>query len=94
MLEGAREMGIDLGFEPPDDFGTPDELVTTTVDVSAHAEQKFKALEAHASQGENIFILRMPADVRPLVLSQESFVRHFSRVAAPEREDDLFAGLR
>ncbi|QFG26367.1 PIG-L family deacetylase [Actinomadura sp. WMMB 499] len=95
MIEGARELGIDLGFEPPDDFGTPDELVTTTVDVLAHAERKFKALEAHASQGENIFILKMPEDVRPFVLGQESFVRRFSRVPVPEDlEDDLFAGLR
>ncbi|RSN66843.1 MULTISPECIES: PIG-L family deacetylase [Actinomadura] len=94
MIEGARELGIDLGFEPPDDFGTPDELVTTTVDVSAYTERKFKALQAHASQGENIFILRMPEDVRPLVLAREAFVRRFSRVPAPDLEDDLFAGLR
>ncbi|MEU7987942.1 hypothetical protein AB0B56_24015, partial [Streptosporangium canum] len=31
-------------------------------DVAPYVERKLKALEAHASQGENIFLLRMPAD--------------------------------
>lgn len=94
MLEYVKEAGIEIGFEPPDDFGTLDELITSVVDVSPYVERKRKALQAHASQGENIFLLRLPEEVQHRVFAWESFVRHFSRVAAPHHEDDLFAGLR
>ncbi|MEV8638838.1 PIG-L family deacetylase [Streptosporangium sp. NPDC051023] len=78
----------------PDDFGTPQELITTVVDVAPYAERKRKALQAHASQGENIFLLRMPEEIQHRALANESFIRHFSRVAAADHEDDLFDGLR
>lgn len=94
MFDAVREAGIEIGFDPPDDFGTPDELITSTVDVSAHVEAKRKALEAHASQGENIFLLRLPEEMQRAAFSSESFIRHRCRVQAPGREDDLFAGLR
>jgi LmbE family N-acetylglucosaminyl deacetylase len=88
-----RETGAEMD-ELPEDFGTPDELITTQVDVSPYARRKRKALEAHASQGENIFLLRLPDEIQDQVFGHESFVRHFSTVPAPEAEDDLFAGLR
>jgi LmbE family N-acetylglucosaminyl deacetylase len=82
-------------LELPEDFGTPDELITTVMDVSAHAERKRKALEAHASQGDNIFLLRMPEEAQERAFGLEAFVRRFSEVPVPEGpEDDLFAGLR
>jgi LmbE family N-acetylglucosaminyl deacetylase len=88
----AAEMGdVDL----LEDFGTPEELITTVVDVSPYVEHKRKALEAHASQGDNIFLLRMPEEAQQRAFSHESFVRHLNRVTdAPDHEDDLFAGLR
>ena len=90
-----RETGVDLGgFEPSEDFGTPDELITTVVDVSSHVVGKRKALEAHASQGENIFMLRMPEEGQQRMFGRESFIRQFSKVPVPDLEDDLFAGLR
>jgi LmbE family N-acetylglucosaminyl deacetylase len=95
LFEYLRTSGIGpADLELPDDFGTPDELVTTVVDVSAYVERKRKALEAHASQGENIFPLRMPEELQHQMFGQESFVRHISHVTAPDDEDDLFAGLR
>ncbi|GAA5069166.1 LmbE family N-acetylglucosaminyl deacetylase [Thermocatellispora tengchongensis] len=94
MFRQMREMGIDVGGELPDDFGTPDELITTVVDVSPHVEAKIKALRAHESQGENIFLLRLPDDVQHAAFSHEVFIRHWSRIDAPTPEDDLFAGLR
>ncbi|GAA0396928.1 PIG-L family deacetylase [Microbispora corallina] len=81
-------------FDLPDDFGTPDELITTVVDVAAYADDKMKALRAHASQGDTIFLLRLPEEAQRQVFAEEAFVRRMSRVAAPDREDDLFAGLR
>jgi LmbE family N-acetylglucosaminyl deacetylase len=99
--EPAREMFTELkarglvDFEPPEDFGTPMDLITTVVDVAPHVQRKIKALEAHASQGDSVPFLRMPADLQQLIFASESFVRHTNRVAAaPDRETDLFAGLR
>jgi hypothetical protein len=57
-------------------------------------ENKLKALQAHASQGENIPFLRMPPEAQHQAFSREYFIRTTSRVAAPDQEDDLFAGLR
>ena len=94
MFESVREAGVEIDFDPPEDFGTPDELITSVVDVSAHVEAKRKALQAHASQGENIFLLRLPEEMQQAAFSFETFVRHYSRVAAPEKEEDLFDGLR
>jgi LmbE family N-acetylglucosaminyl deacetylase len=94
MFQTARDAGVELGFDPPDDFGTPDELITSLLDVSAHFDAKRKALEAHASQGENIFLLRLPEEMQRAAFSFETFVRHFCRVEAPDHEDDLFAGIR
>jgi LmbE family N-acetylglucosaminyl deacetylase len=95
LFASLRASGADMGeMEPPEDFGTPDELITSVVDVSPYVERKRKALEAHASQGENIFLLRLPEEAQHQVFASESFVRHFSRIPAPDREDDLFAGLR
>lgn len=94
MIQTLRDSGVDIGFDPPEDFGTPDELITSMLDVSAHTEAKRKALQAHASQAENIFLLRMPEEVQQAAFSFEAFVRRFSRVEAPGKEDDLFAGLR
>ncbi|MFC1416210.1 PIG-L family deacetylase [Streptacidiphilus cavernicola] len=95
LFDYLRESGAEVGdFELPDDFGTPEELITTVVDVSPHVDRKRKALEAHASQGENIFFLRLPDEGVRRAFGSESFVRQFSTVPAPDQEDDLFAGLR
>ena len=98
LMEVLKAGGADLGdvgdVDLPDDFGVPDEAITSVVDVSAYVERKVKALEAHASQGENIFLLRMPEEIRRLALGTESFIRRRCRVDAPDHEDDLFAGLR
>ncbi|WP_049571640.1 PIG-L family deacetylase [Nonomuraea sp. SBT364] len=94
MFELMRSSGLETGFEPSGDFGTPDELVTTVVDVSAFVERKLKALRSHESQGENIFLLRMPEEAQQQAFSHEAFIRVRSSVNAPAHEDDLFTGLR
>ncbi|SDI44158.1 PIG-L family deacetylase [Nonomuraea jiangxiensis] len=95
MFELMRDTGIDLGdFQPSDDFGTPDERVTSIVDVSPYVERKLKALKAHESQGDSIFLLRMPEEAQQQAFSHEAFERKLSKVSAPDHEEDLFAGLR
>lgn len=82
------------GAAEPGPFGSPDEVVTTIVDVSAHVERKLAALQAHASQiGPSSFFLNMPADLTGLAFGAEWFIRQRSLVAAPADEGDLFAGL-
>ncbi|MEU5883433.1 PIG-L family deacetylase [Spirillospora sp. NPDC047279] len=95
LLDHLKETGVDPGFDPDDDFGTPDELITSVLDVSPYSDRKRKALEAHASQGENIFLLRLPEEIQQIVYGTETFVRHFGHVPVPDgTETDLFAGLR
>lgn len=78
---------------PP--MGTPDELVTTYVDVSAWVERKRKALWAHATQmGPEVFFARMPPELFDELFGTESFQLVESKLPASPPEDDLFAGLR
>jgi LmbE family N-acetylglucosaminyl deacetylase len=90
-----RESGttIEEVEQIPPDFGTPDEDITTMVDVSGYVDQKLRALAAHASQTENFFLTRLPEQILALVLSREFFTL---RSAPPDlkNEEDLFAGLR
>jgi len=95
MFAYLKESGFEapgMDFDNPPEFGTPDELITTVVEVAPYAKQKVKALEAHASQGENIFFLLMPEEAQEMMFGKEAFVR--VRGEGPLPEDDLFAGLR
>jgi LmbE family N-acetylglucosaminyl deacetylase len=100
MLRGFGEILAEAGIDSPieveenPDFGTPDELITTTIDCSAVAGRKFASLAAHASQSDNIFFLKMGEELFSTVMGNESFVRAFDTTGAPVPEDDLFAGLR
>ena len=90
------QSGVELPSEVQEnpDFGTPDELITTTVDCSAVAGRKYASLAAHASQSENIFFLQMGEELFSSIMGSESFVRAVDTTEAPVPEDDLFAGLR
>lgn len=95
-----REYGAD--WDEPDlsadglgpEIGLPDDQITTWVDTTGFGSQKFDALEAHASQGENIFFLRMGKERFAQIMSMETFVRVHDTTGATLPEDDLFAGLR
>ncbi len=93
FFERLRGIVPDFDFELPPDFGTPEEEITTFVDVSSYVEQKRKAMEAHVSQADSIFFLRLPVEAQHEIFGGEAFIRRLSRVDAPDREDDLFAGF-
>lgn len=94
VRQQLEESGVHVAeLELPDDFGTPDELITTTVDVSGYIEAKLQALNAHSSQTENFFLTKLPRDLLELVMSRESFILR-SAGNGTSGEDDLFAGLR
>ena len=81
MLRGFRDVLAEAGIEGPSeveenpDFGTPDELITTTIDCSAVAGRKYASLAAHASQSDNIFFLQMGEELFSTIMGSESFVR-------------------
>lgn len=88
-----REEGQFAEGEEPT-WGTPDELVTTAVDVKAFVDAKFEALAAHASQADNVFFLRLGPELYQRFFDREWFVRAVDDSGAATPEDDLFAGLR
>ncbi|MFJ3908392.1 PIG-L family deacetylase [Streptomyces vinaceus] len=76
------------------EIGLPDDEITTWVDTTPFSGQKFDALAAHASQGENIFFLRMGKERFGALMGMETFVRVKDTTGASVPENDLFAGLR
>ena len=99
-LKGFRALLEETGIEGPQevednpDFGTPDELVTTRIDVGGVTGRKYASLAAHASQSDNIFFLEMGEETFSRIMDAEYFVRVVDTTNAPVPEDDLFAGLR
>lgn len=98
--EAIREFATDAELPDPaeedvlPDIGLPDEEITTWVDTTAFGGQKFDALAAHASQGENIFFLKMGKERFTELMGMETFVRVRDTTDAAVPENDLFAGLR
>ena len=75
-------------------FGSPDQLVTTTIDVTGYTAAKRAALAAHASQADNIFFLQLGDEIFGRLFGHESFIRAIDRTGADVPETDLFAGVR
>ncbi|HXA29919.1 MAG TPA: PIG-L family deacetylase [Candidatus Angelobacter sp.] len=93
-----RQAMIDMGMEPPDfddeRFGSPDEQIAASVDCRAYAGQKRAALEAHASQSDNLFFLQIPREMFGEIFGTEEFVRARPAYDGSDPEDDLFATVR
>jgi LmbE family N-acetylglucosaminyl deacetylase len=74
-------------------LGTPDELITTTVDVSSAWDPKWASISAHESQMANFDFLKVGPELLKVALGTEYFVRRFDRTGASLPETDLFAGI-
>ncbi|HVU60748.1 MAG TPA: PIG-L family deacetylase, partial [Mycobacteriales bacterium] len=101
FAEAMKELGLDDWDEElpgeergQPDIGASDEEITTWVDISRYAAQKYGSLGAHASQGENIVFLQLGLDKFTQLMGQETFVRVRDTTNAPLPETDLFDGLR
>jgi LmbE family N-acetylglucosaminyl deacetylase len=104
MFAEFRKLMIELGAPdwdeelPQEDgeltLGLPDEEISTWIDVSDFARQKYASLEAHASQGENIFFLQMGVDLFAQYMGGETFQRVRDTTGSAVPEDDLFADKR
>jgi LmbE family N-acetylglucosaminyl deacetylase len=83
----------DDAWAPPEEMGTDDAAITTTIDVSAFWEQKLRALGAHASQADAAMLLRMfSADggLTESVVRVEEYVRVHPVFAKGAVETDFF----
>ena len=86
---------IDRGIEPPfavdaiDSLGTPDEEVTTTLDVSVWVETKLTSLACHRTQiSDDGPFEQLPQDVVHRLMGTEYY-----QLAAPAGAVDLLAAL-
>jgi LmbE family N-acetylglucosaminyl deacetylase len=98
-----REHLVEQGFET--DFPEPnpevvqrmqelEERITTTIDVSRFVERKRAALQLHASQIEESFFAKLPAETFGAIFAQEDYIRVHNTTDAAVPEIDLFNGAR
>ena len=101
-IEMLKAAGEDTGFaaQDPDEipFACPDELVTTAIDGGEFAEQKMRALRAHATQistEEGFFALSINLGSQVLGTEYYRLVSGFPAEPFDElgREIDLFNGI-
>ena len=91
LIEGAPPELRPPDFDPDglSEFGVPEDLITTVVDVTDFVQQKRAAMRAHASQipGDSFF-LTMPDDFFAVSFGFEWYIH---RGASEPRRDWLFA---
>jgi len=76
-------------------LAVPDDDITARVDVTGYLDQAHRARRTHRTQlTDSDPLLALPSDLAARVFAVESYMRAFTLVSAPDREDDLFAGLR
>jgi N-acetyl-1-D-myo-inositol-2-amino-2-deoxy-alpha-D-glucopyranoside deacetylase len=93
MQEFLNATGEEPGFDP-DFLGTPDEKITTRIDVREYLPVKLKALFSHRSQmGPDSFFKRMPEEYREEAFGFEHFICADGLVPPGHKEADLFEGL-
>ena len=74
--------------------GTPDELVTTRVDVHDYVDQKRKAFAAHVSQNDpNSWFATMASQIYEMAFGTEYYQLVRGKPGSPLPESDLFAGV-
>jgi LmbE family N-acetylglucosaminyl deacetylase len=98
MQERPNELDdIDVDERPNEDFldtlGSPEAMITTTVDVREFTDLKRRALALHASQvGPESFFLALSDGAFRASFGYEWFIRRGNKPARPET--DLFENLR
>lgn len=97
VAEAAQQMGAAMSI-PLQEFlkrGTPDECVTTRIDVAEFVDLKLDALSCHASQLDpNNVWQKIPQEIRREGMKVETLIRAESRTEPVlEVESDLFQGI-
>lgn len=95
VAPGFREYRVQLNGQQLPFHGTPEEEISTVIDVADWVEQRIAGWECHRSQhNPNGAFSQMPDEVRQQYLRREYLQVIAHRLSsAPTREDDLFAGL-
>ena len=76
-------------------IGTPDELITTRIDVHDYVDQKRKAFEAHVSQNDpDSWFASMAGQLLELALGTEYYQLVRGKAGSELPETDLFAGIK
>lgn len=80
----------------PEKLGTPDEQITTRIDVRRFRDARVEALRCHRTQipADSFFFKPIPEGMPEEMFGYEEYVLARSLVNSPAKEDDLFAGLR
>jgi len=75
-------------------FGSPEDAITTFIDIQSVLPQKMASLRAHRSQiATDRFMLAMPPAMAERAYGTECYTLVRSRVPACRPEHDLFAGI-
>lgn len=89
MKNRAEELGID-----PESMGTPDEAITTWVDIRDVLDEKFAAIRCHRSQiGESSFFNQFTEHQRRELFGFECYRWVTGDIKPKDREADLFEGI-
>jgi len=89
MPEEARRDDIGASIQ-----GTPDELVTTRIDVIDYIDRKREAFAAHVSQNDpNSWFANMADQIYRLAFGTEYYQLVRGKPGSALPEDDLFAGI-
>ncbi len=89
----VKERGEDPGFDPHV-IGTPDNKISTVIDVREYLSQKLEALNCHQSQmNPNSIFRRMSEEWKLEIMGYEHFECVHGCTAADTKETDLFEGL-
>ncbi len=100
IWEALREAGVEMPDrqQPTEEeqrkMADAEARITTSVDIRSVLERKREALMAHASQIQDSWFSKIPAEIAEEAFGFESFVRVTDTSGAPLPETDLFAGLR
>jgi mycothiol S-conjugate amidase len=93
-VELLEKQGEPVTFDI-DLLSTPDEEITTRIDVSPYIDRKLEAIYCHQSQiGPRSFVSRVDESERRQIMSLESFVCKRGCPDTETGEDDLFQGIR
>jgi LmbE family N-acetylglucosaminyl deacetylase len=93
-LEAAIEQNPEIDT-PGAEFGTPEELITHAVDVTAFIDVKRQSMVCHESQiSDESFFMQMPPEIFTLAFGTEWFIASgATRAAGAPFGDDLFAAV-
>jgi LmbE family N-acetylglucosaminyl deacetylase len=100
IREILEEQGVELPArpEPSEEWlkkaAEQEARITTSIDIGPYVERKLEALRMHASQIQDSFWSRIPAEALSEVFREESFIRVQDATGAALPENDLLAGLR